>query len=487
MTPHNYAGVGVNEGSLCGFESHIRHGDTALKHQINVTLWDRGTLSRSLMPHFYATDPCKLKGSRGTPCHALWHSRCIYMVQTTPYGASVRPRARRDGTVAFDVRYRHEGKSRTLSFDDDKSAQKWARNVRTIGPVEALKYLQSTDEDTAPTVSEYADKYIRSKSGVEGKTLDHYRMYMRLHIAPVMGDLPIDAVQREMIADWVNAQSEAGVAAKTIKNRHGFLSAMFQDAVDDDRAPLTRNPCAKTNLPESEQQEMVFLSADEFTAFLAYIPVRYQPIVYLLAATGLRWGEATALRAGDFDLVRGNVRVSRAWKSSTAKGWYIGPPKTKKSKRTISMPADLVDVVRPLVESSKEYVFTNAHGAPLRQSNFFNEVWEPARRLANALPPFEMSKLNKTKKWVPRTGGIWDRKPAEKAMGKLPRVHDLRHSHASWLLEAGVGIDVVQRRLGHESIKTTVDLYGHISAERLFSAGEAIGDVLAGSMPQLVS
>jgi integrase len=409
------------------------------------------------------------------------------MVPNTQYGASVRPRARRDGTVAFDVRYRLDGKSRTLSFEDDKSAEKWARNVRTIGPIEALKYLRSTDEDTAPTVNEYADTYIRGKSGVEGKTLDHYRMYMRLHIGPVFGELPLDAVQREMIASWINAQSDAGVAAKTIKNRHGFLSAMFQDAVDDDRIPLTRNPCAKTNLPESEQQEMVFLSADEFTTLLAYIPPKYQPIVYLLAATGLRWGEATALRPGDFDLVRGNVRVSRAWKSSTAKGWYIGPPKTKKSKRTISMPADLVDVVRPLVEAATEYVFTNAHGAPLRQSNFFNEVWEPARRLANALPPFDASKRDKSRAWVPRTGGIWDRKPAEKPLGKFARVHDLRHSHASWLLEAGVGLDVVQLRLGHESIKTTVEVYGHIAQERLTHAGDQIGFVLAGAMPQLTT
>jgi hypothetical protein len=60
-------------GAVCGFESHIRHSDISLKQQIKGTLWDRDTLSHNPIPHFYATGPCKLKGSRGTPCHALWH------------------------------------------------------------------------------------------------------------------------------------------------------------------------------------------------------------------------------------------------------------------------------------------------------------------------------------------------------------------------------------------------------------------------------
>jgi len=71
-------------------------------------------------------------------------------------------------------------------------------------------------------------------------------------------------------------------------------------------------------------------------------------------------------------------------------------------------------------------------------------------------------------------------------LGKFPRIHDLRHSHASWLLEDGNGIDVVQRRLGHEKITTTVDTYGHISEARMEAAARSIGRTLAGAMPQLL-
>lgn len=409
------------------------------------------------------------------------------MAAKTPYSCSVRPRARKDGTVAYDVRYRYEGKQPTMTFNSAVGAEKWANILRQVGPGEAFKFLQLELSETSPTVNEYAERYIASLSGVEGKTTDHYRMYIRLHIGPVMGALPIDAVDPLLISKWINDQHEAGVASKTIKNRHGFLSAMFQSAVEADRPLLDRNPCRRSRIPETESEEMVFLNANEFTTLLGYIPPKYQPIVYLLAATGLRWGEATALRPGDIDLDAGELRVSRAWKSSKAKGWYIGPPKTKKSKRTVSLPPDLLHVLEPLMATKSEYLFTNAYGKPIRQQNFHGGVWTPALRLAMGLPAFEKSKLYPERDWTPRSHGVWDREPAAVPLTKHPRPHDLRHSHASWLLEEGVGIDVVQRRLGHESIKTTVDRYGHISAARMSAASSAIGGVLAGAMPQLTS
>jgi integrase len=406
------------------------------------------------------------------------------MATKSPYAATVHPRPRANGTVAYDVRYRDQGKSRRMSFDSKRAAEKWANVVKAIGPTDALAMLNIATLDTSPTVDEYAATYINAKSGVEGQTLDHYRTYMRLHISPVLGRLPIDAVSAAAIAAWINGQTAAGAAAKSIKNRHGFLSAMFQSAVDDEL--ITKNPCARSKLPESEELEMVFLSADEFTTLLAYIPVKYQPFVLLLAATGLRWGEATALRAGDFDLDARTVRVSRAWKTSVERGNYIGPPKTRRSKRTVSIPEDLCATIRPLIEEGHEYVFTNSQGNPIRQQKFWEWVWAPARRLANGQPAFDKSRGASELPWKPRTNGVWDtRKPAAKPLGKSPRIHDLRHSHASWLLAAGYGIDVVQRRLGHESITTTVDRYGHISLERQAQAGEGIGVILAGAMPQL--
>jgi integrase len=355
-----------------------------------------------------------------------------------------------------------------------------------------VKLLGRDLREELQTVAQYADHYINAKSGVEGKTLDHYRMFIRLHIGPTMGDLPLDAVTKEMVAGWVNFQAEDGHAAKSIKNRHGFLSAMFQSAVDDEL--ITRNPCAKTNLPDSERGEMVFLSPDEFTTLLSYIPVWYQPLVQILANTGVRWGEATALKPGDFDLdatdlagdPQPTVRISRAWKSSVARGWYLAAPKTKRSKRLLTLPVDMLPILRPLVESGREFVFTNSRGGAIRQQNFWSGVWNPARRLANGLPPFTAAKGSADKPWEARSMGVWDRKPAVKPLGKVPRIHDLRHSCASWLIADGIPLTVVQLQLGHESIKTTSDIYGHVTPGMMSSAAKSLGRTLAGSMPQLL-
>lgn len=391
----------------------------------------------------------------------------------TSYSASIRPRPRKDGTIAHDVRYRHNGQSKTLSFDNGAGAARWANILRQVGPDEALALLRSSGTADAPTVEAYAHSYIQGKSGIEPKTQEAYAMYLRLHVP--FKDYPIDAVSADTIARWINAQTEAGNAAKSIKNRHGFLSAMFQSAVDD--GVIAKNPCAKSRLPESEAtQEMVFLSWDEFLQLYDYIPEHYKPLILTLATTGLRWGEATALKPGDVDLKALRLTVSRAWKSSKSRGWYLAAPKTKRSKRTVSIPQDLADALRPLMAG--ELVFTNLKGKPVRQSNFFNEVWLPARRLANGLAAYEVTR-GKGDSYAPRTGGIWDREPASAPLGKWPRVHDIRHSHASWLIARGVPMITVQRRLGHESVMTTESVYSHLSPDMLLQPANIMRQLLA--------
>lgn len=402
------------------------------------------------------------------------------MSPKAPQGATIRPRPRANGTIAYDVRFRHEGRSRSLSFVTGEKAETWANLVRRIGVGPALAFLDLTSAPGSPTVTEYAEKYIAAKSGLEKRTLEDYRTYMRLHIGPILGHLPIDAVEHGAVASWINIVAGNGSASKTIKNWHGFLSAMFQNAVDDGLIP--RNPCARSKLPETESLEMVFLSPDEFASLLSYIPPQHQALILFLASTGLRWSEATALRSTDFDLDAGLVRVSRAWKRAKT-GWYIGPPKTKRSKRTVSLPANLIEQLRPLIDAATEYVFST--GGPIRQNNFHKSVWAPARRLANGLPAYPNVAEDPAAPWKSRHNTAFNRQPASKPLGKFPRVHDLRHSHASWLLAQGVGIDIVSRRLGHESVKTTLDVYGHVAPERLQEVGNVVNLILAGSMPQI--
>ena len=153
--------------------------------------------------------------------------------------------------------------------------------------------------------------------------------------------------------------------------------------------------------------------------------------------TGLRFGEVTALWCSDIDLAHGTVRVNKAWKrdgengAGETPGWlrkqlgpkhtmrqhHLGNPKTPKSRRTVSISPALV---------------ASPTGLPLHNSDFYERVWIPLGRALQkeGIAPF--------------------------------RFHDLRHTHVAWLIAGGAPLPHIQARLGHESITTTIDTYGHL-------------------------
>jgi integrase len=141
-----------------------------------------------LIPRFTATQSVGSHWENRVIRPERWHS----LPQKLPYAASVRLRMRTNGTVAYDVRYRADGSSRSYSFDTSDAAERWANILRHIGPAEALALL-SIETKGLPTVSEYAHRYISTKSGVEGRTTDKYRSYMRVSIGPSLGPLPLTA------------------------------------------------------------------------------------------------------------------------------------------------------------------------------------------------------------------------------------------------------------------------------------------------------
>jgi len=176
--------------------------------------------------------------------------------------------------------------------------------------------------------------------------------------------------------------SEMGLAPKTIANVHGSLSAAMTMAAR--LGCRADNPCAGVELPESQSISgcMTVQTRGKSSLLLSHVSDFYQPLVITLVATGLRWGEATALTARVVDLVSrpATLRVTKAWTRAERRRWCVAPPKTKRARWAASLFEGLVDVLLPLVASKApdELLFTNTVGSQLSSSRFWTTTWTRA-------------------------------------------------------------------------------------------------------------
>lgn len=361
--------------------------------------------------------------------------------------ASIRTRKRKDGTAGHAVMFVIDNRQTSVTFDDLDTAEKFRTLVDSVGANRALAAWGIADnpktltKNAVRTLDGWLSDHIDQLTGVEQKTLDDYGRYRRRDIVPFFGDIPLTALTESDIARWVKHLEDTGNSPKTIRNKHGFLSAALGRAVPEH---LPSNPAAGRRLPRGtgDDDEIRMLTREEFAALLEATEEHWRPLMEFLVASGARWGEVAALKPSDIDRATNTVRIRRAWKYSSA-GYAIGPPKTKRSKRIISVPANILDKL----DYTGEYLFTNRAGRPIRYQNFRRQGWDKAVTRAKLDPP--------------------------------PTPHDLRHTCASWMLTGGVPITVVSRHLGHESIKITVDIYGDVDQASAAMAADFMDTMLA--------
>lgn len=380
--------------------------------------------------------------------------------------SSIRTRTRRDGTSYTQVLYRDDnGKQSGCSFEDPGHALDWKKLLDTFGVDFALKQLQPAEDVVhIPTVKAAGASYITDLTGVQDGTRTRYRAYMRNDVEKYFGaNMLVTAISAIAVRKWVNhLQKKRKNSPKTIANKHGFLYGLMESLRIE--GVIETNPCQRTKLPRVDMAEMCFLEVDEFEVLHDTLPARWRLFVKFLVASGCRWGEATALRVGDIDRRRNTVRISRAWKYTGGKR-ELGAPKTKKGRRTVSLDPTLIDELDLTGRSRGDWLFTNERGEPIHVTTFYKQVWRPT---LDAL-----------------TADLAD--PEDDPLhGKRPRIHDLRHTCASWLLNANTPLQVVQAHLGHESIKTTSDRYGHLDRRTAAEAALTLGKSLPSNEPTVV-
>lgn len=347
-----------------------------------------------------------------------------------------------------------KGGKQYLKVSNRADAEKWKHLLEAAGhDVKAAERALLRSISESPTMYTVSDKHLE-RILVRPYTLKKYRGYIRNHL-DTLGNLPIDTVTDTDLIQWVKYMMGKNKSPKTISNVHGFIYAVFETAV----ALKFRgdNPCHGKYLPEntSTEDKSTFLTMDEFNTILKYVPEHNRIGFAFLISTGLRLGEMTALTVEDprLDAAVPGVRVVKSFQE-VEDGWVVGPPKTEESRRTVSLPPSTVAALEERIEGKgpDDQLFTGRANTVGPSHRTWQRTWNDA-----------VAKARK-----------------HDGLRKKPRIHDLRHSHASLMIEAGMNLFDLAKRLGHRSVKTTTEVYGHLMPGAHFKAANLMEQILGG-------
>lgn len=237
--------------------------------------------------------------------------------------------------------------------------------------------------------------------------------------------------------------TESGTGATTIRQCYRLLRQIMEAALVEER--ITRNPCTGVKLPKITPTEKRGLTPEELNA-LARACGEFGPIIMLMGTTGLRVGEALALKVEDINQQRGTIFVRRSWSKDETGKRVLGATKTGKNRKVPIAPS-VLDSLQPFLESksAEDWLFIGPRGNVMDYDWLRKSIFMPA-----------VGQLGLT--------GI--------------TIHSLRHTCASLLIKLRAPITTVSHILGHASVKMTLDTYGHYyeddTAEWINSLGSYI-------------
>lgn len=351
-----------------------------------------------------------------------------------------------------------DGKSRSKSFERKKDAE-----VYLVGVERAKLAGTYVDPSRAKvTLGPWADQWLADKTNITPKTRDRYQNVLDVHVKPRWAEVQLGNVRHSDGQQWI---ASLKLAPASVRKIHRVFSQVLAAAVRDGR--IGRNVAEKISLPRVHETEKRFLShiQVEDMAELVGGP-QWSLLVRFLAYTGLRWGEVAALRVVRVDLARRRVVVAES--VSPIKGVMTWGATKGHEPREVPFPSFLVDELTDLIrgQAPESLLFCGPRGAVLRSQTF--------QRAALTRAAEEMGlcvvKMDASGKPVTKVvGGV-----AVPVFTRHFHPHEFRHTAASLAIAAGADVKVVQRMLGHKSATMTLDLYGHLFADRLDTVADAM-------------
>lgn len=402
-----------------------------------------------------------------------WHENPVSAYSTGVADTGITRRKRADGTTAYRVTWREGGtrngprRSRTVDKLGDAKAlyaaivangYKVPDDLATALPVVARV---ARNRPGGPTFADYGREHIGLRTGIGDGQRNALLRDLDRHMAPAFGHLRLSELDDKTVRGWLRGLEDGShpwldddsLAPRTRRRLVTQAGAIMGAAVAE--GLVDRNPFHGIRIGREDHdrhEEQVILTHDEWALLRSEILQDVgRGVADMLIGTGARWGEVTALAVEHVDPDERTVRITRSWQNDGKGGAKLGPTKSRKSRRTVEIGKRTLVAIEPFLEGRQEseLLFAARNGERLRAPNYWRDVWRPAVQRA-------------------RNNGLT----------KSPRIHDLRHTHVSWLIAANVPLAVIQRRLGHDSITTTIDTYGHMLPTAEAAATDAIDDAL---------
>lgn len=308
-------------------------------------------------------------------------------------------------------------KSTKRGFPTKHEAEEWLR-----------EFLSSKQSELDVKFEDFVKMYYADmETRLREHTMRTKKYIIDLKILPYFGQKRINAITAADVRKWQNMLIKKGYSQTYLKTINNQLNAIFNYGVKF--YDLKKNPCAKAgSIGKNKAEEMSFWTLDEFKKFIDCVMDKRQSYMafMILYWTGMRLGEMLALTPADIDLEKRTISVTKSYQRFDGRD-VITPPKTPKSRRVITIPEFLAADIKDYMDSIYD----------LRKND-------------RLLPVTKYFMEHEMLRGI-KLSGV-----------KRIRIHDLRHSHASMLVELGFSPLEIADRLGHERIETTLNTYSHL-------------------------
>lgn len=347
-------------------------------------------------------------------------------------------------------------KRRTVSkcFRTQKAAKDWEREQ--LGKLKAGEWVPPSRE----TVAQYLQRWIEQKlplHPIRPRTRRKYADDLWRYVIPLIGGVQLAQLTRErvklMATELLAMPAKTGgralegeapaLAPRTVKHALMALSAAMTEALDD--GLIVRHPVQRIKVPKAASEERVMWTRADLWRFLdATRDGEFVNLWTVAALTGVRPGEAAAVRWADVDLERGRMRVAHSLtperKRDTGTYWSLAEPKTARSRRVVILPVEAVEALeRQRVRQGAERL---AAGEGYQDHGFV--FAQPSGE------PYRLDRLSKALKKDCRRAGVPEIIP-----------YTFRHQHTTWMQSADVDLTVNSAQKGHSSVTVTADVYWH--------------------------